>query len=170
MMSRKFVLATMLTLSLTGCATMINGVNQSLEFQSFPSGAGVELASGETCETPCSFELRRGNATMAIFSLDGYDPATVYVQSRSGGGASNSIFNGVIGGVVDASTGAANDLYPSPVYVRLVREGSGEDALLLDKDGQFLATLFVHNDRVGEDVRESLIEQGLLASEIEGSD
>ena len=164
---RAFALA-IAALSLSGCATVTNGVNQQLEFQSIPSGAAIELASGETCETHCSSELRRGRDTMVTYTLGGYDPATVYIQSRRGGEA--SVFNGMIGGVVDASTGAANALYPSPVYVRLVRQGSSEEAMLLNEDGQFLATLFVHNDRVGKDVRESLIEQGLLGSDTEGSD
>ncbi|MGB3796949.1 MAG: hypothetical protein WA957_11670 [Alteraurantiacibacter sp.] len=164
---RAFALA-IAALSLSGCATVLKGVDQQLAFQSIPSGATIQLASGKTCETPCSFELRRGRDTMVTYTLDGYDPATVYIQSRTGG--ETSVFNGVIGGVVDASTGAANDLYPSPVYVRLVRQGGSEKALLLDQDGQFLATLFVHNDRVGKTVRESLIKQGLLDSDTEGSD
>ena len=164
---RAFALA-IAALSLSGCATVTNGVNQQLDFRSIPSGAAIELASGETCVTPCSFELRRGRDTMVTYTLNGYDPATVYIQSRRGGEA--SVFNGMIGGVVDASTGAANALYPSPVYVRLVRQGSSEEAMLLNEDGQFLATLFVHNDRVGGTVRESLIRQGFMESDTEGSD
>lgn len=154
----------MASVGLSGCATVLNGVNQPIEFESDPAGATIEILDGRTCTTPCSFEMRRGNDTMVTFSLPGYESSTMYIQSRTGAGvAGNAIAGGLIGGVVDASNGAANNLHPDPAYIRLAAAGSGGEAILLDKDGEVISTVAEHNAAVADDVREGLVEQGLYA-------
>lgn len=152
------------SIGLSGCATVINGVNQPVEFLSEPDGAGVEIIDGRTCTTPCTFEMRRGNDSMVTFTAAGYDPVTIYMQSRTGGSvAGNLLAGGIIGGVVDASNGASNFLAPRPVYIRMAPSGSGEPALLLDEDGEVISTVSEFNAEVAEDVREGLVGQGLYA-------
>lgn len=164
---KKVIAAAMLVASfgLTGCATVLNGVNQPVEFESDPVGATIELIDGRTCTTPCSFEMRRGNDTMVTFSMAGYQSSSMYIQSRTGAGvAGNALAGGLIGGVVDASNGASNHLHPDPAYIRLARNGTGGDALLLDKDGEVISTVAEYNATVAEDVREGLVGQGLYAN------
>lgn len=146
-----------------GCATVINGTSQPVEFQSEPSGADIVLITGLKCTTPCSFSMKRGHDSKVTFTKEGYEPATVYIQSRTGGGViGNAIAGGLIGGVVDASNGASNHLYPDPVYIRLVPKGSKDPVMLLDKKGSVISTLSEYNAKVASDVEEGLKEQGIV--------
>lgn len=159
------------SVGLSGCATVLNGVNQPVDFNSDPDGAVIALYSGQSCTTPCSFELRRGNDNIVTFSKEGYQDVEVMMQSRTGGGvAGNLLAGGIIGGVVDASNGASNHLYPDPVYVRMVPEGEAGEALLLDEDGEVISTVAEYNAEVEADVREGLVGQGLVAGDGEGDD
>jgi len=163
-MKKLILAATMLAMGsgLGGCATVLNGTKQPVEFQSEPTGATIRLFSGLTCQTPCEFEMRRGDDSMVTFTLPGYEPVEVYIQSRTGGSvAGNIIAGGLIGGVVDASNGASNHLYPDPVFVRMVPAGSGGQAMLLDKDGQVISSVADYNARVASDVLEGLRGQGV---------
>ena len=99
---------------------------------------------------------------MVTYTLEGFEPASVYMQSRLNGAiAGNVIAGGLIGGVVDGANGASNSLHPNPVYVRLVAVGSGREAELLDQNGQVISTVSVYNASVEADVLEGLREQGL---------
>lgn len=153
------------SVGLSGCATVLNGTSQPVEFESDPTGAVIETLAGQTCTTPCAFEMRRGDDSMATFTAAGYEPVTIYMQSRTNGSmAGNLLAGGLIGGVVDASNGASNRLYPDPVYIRMTVAGSGDAALLLDKDGEVISTVAEYNAEVAEDVREGIVGQGLYAS------
>jgi len=152
-----------LAFAASGCATVMNGTSQPVEFQSDPSGAQIRLVNGMTCETPCRYELKRGKDNMVTITKDGYQPVDVYIQSRTGGGTfGNILAGGIIGGVVDGSNGASNHLYPDPVSVRLVPVGQTGEAVLLDKRGNVVTTVREYNASVAADVREGLVEQGIL--------
>ncbi len=159
-----------LSFGLGGCATVLNGTNQDVSFQSEPDGAVVALSTGMTCETPCEFPLKRGKDLRADFSKAGYKSEYVYIQSRlSGSTFGNILAGGVIGGVVDGSNGASNHLYPRPVYIRLAAEGSTEEAMLLDKDGAIISSVADHNAKVAEDVQKGMREQGVDPMKNSGS-
>lgn len=148
--------------ALGGCATVLHGVHQNVQFKSDPSSATIRLAQGGTCVTPCQIEMRRGHDSMVTYTLEGFEPASVYIQSRlSGAIAGNVIAGGLIGGIVDGSNGASNRLHPNPVYIRLVPVGSGREAELLDEQGQVISTVSAYNASVETDVRQGLEEQGL---------
>jgi hypothetical protein len=105
--------------------------------------------------------MKRGNDSAVTFKREGYQPVSVYIQSRTGGGVvGNVLAGGLIGGVVDASNGASNHLYPDPVFVRMVPVGSSAKAALLDKNGAVIATVEEYNASVAADVTEGLHEQG----------
>lgn len=163
---KKFIAATSLAIvsfGLGGCATVLNGTSQDVAYLSEPEGAAVKISSGQTCVTPCTFSMRRGNDQRVDFNLAGYKPEHVYVQSRLGGSTfGNIIAGGGIGAVVDGSNGASNHLYPEPVYIRLVPIGSSEQAVLLDEDGEIIGTVAEHNAEVEEDVLEGIAGQGLV--------
>lgn len=117
----------------------------------------MHLTSGAECVTPCQIELRRKDDLRVDFTLDGYEPTYVLVQSRTGGAmAGNILLGGVIGGVVDASNGSTNFLYPQPLTVRMAKLGSGEQAMLVDKDGATGKSVTAHNDEVRLDVAETI--------------
>jgi hypothetical protein len=154
-----------LAFMLSGCATVLNGTSQPVGFESDPSGANIELVTGLTCTTPCEYSMKRGDDSRVTFTKPGYQPVMVYIQSRTGGSvAGNILAGGIIGGVVDASNGASNHLYPDPVSVRMVPTGSTDKPVLLDKDGQVIGTVEEYNAKVAEDVLEGLEGQGHFPS------
>jgi hypothetical protein len=164
---KKFVSAAALaaaSFGVTGCATVMNGTSQPVAFKSDPDGAVIKLISGQSCTTPCQYELKRGKDSVVTYSKAGYQPAKVYIQSRTGGATfGNIIAGGVIGGVIDGTNGASNHLYPSPVYVRLIPVGSSGEAMLLDKNGTVVSTVAQYNAKVEADVLKGLEHQGLYA-------
>lgn len=111
--------------SLGACATVTRGTSTNWEVASTPPGARVETSHGHTCAaTPCSIRMPRKSQFVATLTKDGYKPATVSVDNRvsTGGGvavAGNVLVGGVIGAVVDGSSGAMLDLTPNPATVVL---------------------------------------------------
>jgi hypothetical protein len=143
----------------------MNGTSQPVAFKSDPDGAVVKLVSGQSCTTPCEYQLKRGHDSMVTYALDGYQPVKVYIQSRTGGATfGNILAGGIIGGVVDGTNGASNHLYPDPVYVRLVADGATGEPVLLDKKGAVISTVAEYNAKVEADVLKGLEKQGLYAS------
>jgi hypothetical protein len=98
-------------LSLDASASITRGTGEQVGFHSEPAGAEVRTSTGLGCPaTPCSFEVPRKDQFLATFTKSGYHPEQVMVGTKmSGGGAAgmagNVLVGGVIGVVVDASTG-----------------------------------------------------------------
>lgn len=156
---KKFFVVAMATasFSLGGCATVLNGTNTSYTTDTSPDGALVEFSNGASCTTPCKLELRRKDDLRADITLDGYEPTYVLIQSKLGGSAfGNILLGGGVGAVVDGSNGASNRLYPKPLIVQLAPLGSGEEAVLLDKDGNVTMTVEQHNNEVRVDVAKTI--------------
>ena len=120
-----FVLLTIVSLSLTGCASITRGTKDNFAVTSTPSGAQVKLSNGFQCSsTPCYFEIKRRSKFTVEVSKAGCQTVTVPVENELAtegvvAGAGNVILGGVIGLGVDAVTGANFDLEPNPVNVNL---------------------------------------------------
>lgn len=121
---RAFTLAGV-ALSLPACATMTRGTTQEFTVESSPPGAQASTSNGFECAaTPCTFRMSRKDAFNITVSKDGYVSQTHEVTSNmsGAGGAAlvgNVLVGGIIGGAVDASSGALNDLKPNPLVVAL---------------------------------------------------
>lgn len=113
-------------LTLPACATVTRGTSQNFTVESTPPGARVSTSTGFECDaTPCSFRMPRKPGFTATVSMDGYVTQEIVVESKIGGGgaagmAGNILIGGVIGGAVDATSGAMNDLTPNPLVVELL--------------------------------------------------
>lgn len=111
--------------TLPACATITRGSSQEFTVESTPPGARVSTSNGFQCDaTPCTFRMPRKDEFRATISMEGYVTQEHHIESGiSGGGAAglagNVIFGGIVGGVVDASSGALNDLTPNPLVVIL---------------------------------------------------
>jgi PEGA domain len=120
----KIIGALGVAMALSSCATVIRGVHDELKVVSTPSGADVNLSTGERGVTPATFVKRRRDNFQVTVSKPGYYSQTVTVESRgSATGAAATAGNVAtvgIGVAVDAGTGAWNSLYPNPVSVQLV--------------------------------------------------
>jgi hypothetical protein len=108
--------------SALGCATIINGSTQSVTITSNPPGARVTvLPSHEALVTPGEADLSRRRVHTVLFQLEGYQPATGYLdRTNSNVTLWNLVLGGVIGMSVDLSTGAVFRLTPDPLHVDLV--------------------------------------------------
>ena len=112
-------------LSLPACATVTRGSNQQFTVESTPPGAQVSTSNGFECQaTPCTFRMPRKDAFRITVAKDGYVAQTLEVTSSvSGAGgtamAGNLLIGGIIGGAIDATSGAMNDLKPNPLVVTL---------------------------------------------------
>jgi hypothetical protein len=112
-------------LSLPACATVTRGSSQQFSVQSTPPGAQVSTSNGFECQaTPCTFRMPRKDAFRITVSKEGYVAQTHDITSSvSGAGgtamAGNILIGGIIGGAIDATSGAMNDLKPNPLMVAL---------------------------------------------------
>jgi hypothetical protein len=103
-----------------GCASLIHGSTQQIALSSTPSGATVVINGLQRLQTPTTVELPRKETHQLEFKLDGYHSETIWVRHvTSNMIAGNIIAGGLIGFVVDHSTGAAFRLVPEVVQVDL---------------------------------------------------
>jgi len=125
--ARALLIAAMAASS-AACATVTRGSTQDFTVQSDPDGAAVKTTAGDSCvATPCTFKMSRKAEFDVTVTKAGYKPATAHVthQISKGGGTAmvgNVVAGGLIGVGVDAVTGAANDLRPNPLVVKLEPE------------------------------------------------
>lgn len=117
-----------LAFTMTGCASIVSGVNQPIAVETrlngdpFP-GAACKLTSNKGTwfvNTPGSIVVHRGFQDLLVAcTKDGVPPATASIASSTKAMAfGNILFGGVIGVGVDAGTGAAYD-YPTLISIEM---------------------------------------------------
>jgi hypothetical protein len=108
-----------------GCAAIMNGSKQNLSFQTSPDAAQVEVIDGMgvsygTCITPCNLDLKRKKEYKVIFTKPGFGTVEMALERGTNGWIwGNILLGGIIGLVVDLTSGAAYKLSPSDVSVTL---------------------------------------------------
>lgn len=121
---RKIVMTTLsvlVALHLTGCATVATSPSQKVRIASAPSGAQVTIDEKIVGETPMSTRLARRKAYAITLTLDGYEPVKTTLNRRVNGWFwGNIMLGGLIGMVVDLSTGAVYRLSPTQIDVELI--------------------------------------------------
>jgi hypothetical protein len=124
-----------LALSLPACATITRGSSQQFTVESTPPGAQASTSNGFQCAaTPCTFRMPRKDGFRITISKPGYVSQTHTITSSiSGAGgtamAGNILVGGLIGGTIDANSGAMKDLKPNPLIVTLSTSAEDEAAL-----------------------------------------
>lgn len=109
-------------MGLLGCASVVRGTTEHIQFMTDPPGAEARTTIGFSCITPCGIPLSRKDEFTVIFTKQGYQPEQVAVRTQVGGGgaagvAGNILLGGAVGIVADVATGAALDHCPNPVVV-----------------------------------------------------
>ncbi len=106
-------------LSVTSCASIINGRRQNIDVSSNPVGATVSDGVS-TWTTPAKISLKRGQKHLLTLSKPGYETQAVELhRAISGAVFGNILLGGFIGWGVDACTGAQWKLIPETVNVQL---------------------------------------------------
>ncbi len=109
---------------LTGCATITTGTTQPINIDSEPQAADCTLSREGvalgTVTTPAPITIKRHASTIhVVCKKAGYEDARMVMNSRYETASSgNFLLGGVIGVMVDASSGASSR-YESSVLVRL---------------------------------------------------
>lgn len=105
---------------LAGCATIINGPNQSIPVATDPPHADV-IVDGQTLgQTPTDITLTRKRDHLVTLAKEGYRQKTVAVSNSIGYAVwGNVIAGGMIGWGIDATTGSQNNLHPAVISVKL---------------------------------------------------
>jgi hypothetical protein len=111
-------LLTSVCVILTGCATIMRGTEQQISINTNPVGAKVEFSNGQSCNAPCSLNVKRDQPLQLTIRKDGCSTQTAsMIPALAGGGV-------MLGGFIDYGTGAVYDLQPNPLTITLDCESS----------------------------------------------
>ena len=105
------------------CATIVSGRSQNIPIISNPSGAIVTVGA-QRQESPATFILdRRQEVYLVKIEKEGYEPVEVTLKKGINGWVfGNILFGGIIGLIIDISTGSASKFTPNEVEVNLIKK------------------------------------------------
>lgn len=108
------------TITLTSCASIVNGPTQKIPVNSYPHGATVNVDGCVRGQTPTVVEVsRKRDHTLSLYK-PGYQQRNVHLKRNvSGWFAGNLLVGGVVGGAADAATGSMYTITPDAVDVQL---------------------------------------------------
>lgn len=111
--------------AISGCATIVSGTTQKLNVTTQPSGALAKVDNNISAQTPTVLTLERKSDHTIEISKEGYKTATVLVKRTFNGMATgNILIGGIIGGGIDAASGATNKLIPERIDI-ILEPGTG---------------------------------------------
>ena len=117
----RFIVVLLVSVVLSGCATIIRGTIQDIPVSSNPSGANIIVDGMMYSKTPATIQIHRGHPHQLTLELDGYQPYHISLRSNMGKAiAGNFCIGGIPGMAVDAFSGAANSLSPDAIHAELV--------------------------------------------------
>lgn len=109
----------------TGCSLVVNGRRQAVNISSNPSGAEIIIDGIVHGKTPAIIDLRRDSHHSISINLEGYQTFSMNLERKVSGWVwGNILIGGLIGVVVDASTGAMYKLTPDQVNTVLAQKSN----------------------------------------------
>lgn len=115
-MKLRTIIAAVSLVSTAACATIMQGPNQGIAVDSTPTGAAISVDGQPMGTTPAVLRLPRKDAHLVRLELDGYAPYEMQLQKKMSGWVwGNLAFGGIVGVIVDGSTGAMYRLTPGDV-------------------------------------------------------
>jgi len=124
-LSALFVVSLVVSASLSGCATIFNGTEQEVQFDSEPSKADIMIGGVRRGTTPATLTLTKPgvNDRQITFVKEGYEEKTITLQKKF---ATASILNVIgptfVGFGIDALSGALFNYYPTEYTVEMEAE------------------------------------------------
>lgn len=120
----------------TGCASILHGTLQPMSISSTPTGANVTVDGTSSGSTPMTASLSRKHEHTVKIEMQGYKPMEVKLNKGIDGWFwGNLLLGGLVGMIIDGSTGAMYKLSPSQIDATLKQEGLGvrvrDDQLLI---------------------------------------
>jgi len=89
----------------TSCATLFTGTKSTIQFNSEPDGAIVEMDGLEIGVTPFTYNVKKSFDGILSFNKDGYQTKTMALPKSFNGVAILNLA-GIVGWAVDFATGA----------------------------------------------------------------
>lgn len=123
---------TTMSLSLTGCATIVKGRNQEVTVKTEPEGATIKVDGRVIGRTPMTIMLGKKSKQIMTLEKEGYRTEEFpLTTTMSGWFWGNILFGGLIGSTTDGITGAAIEYSPSQYFIPL--SSTQPRNLLIDK-------------------------------------
>jgi hypothetical protein len=103
-----------------GCASIMRGKNQGVEFRTEPAGASVVVSSdgkqSQAYTTPAKVDLRRSERHTVLISKEGYQPVTFTLKPNWDGASLPGFIlpGGSLSVAADRASGADLAFYPLP--------------------------------------------------------
>lgn len=115
-MQLRTIIAAVSLVSTAACASIMNGSNQGIAFSSTPVGAAISVDGQQMGVTPAVLRLARKDTHTVRLDLDGYAPFEMKLERKMSGWVwGNILFGGIVGVIVDGTTGAMYRLSPDNV-------------------------------------------------------
>lgn len=121
-MKKTFLIAGItIALLFSSCASIVSGSKQNINFNSTPSGATVLVDDVNLGVTPVIAQLERIKKNQKVkIELQGYKPYELILNRKTNGWIwGNILFGGIIGIIIDASSGAMYRLTPDQIEAQL---------------------------------------------------
>jgi hypothetical protein len=91
---------------ISSCATLFTGSQQTVQINSLPSGAKIQVNGVDRGTTPTAIKLKKGNEGQVLtLKVDGYETKTFQPETAFNGVSILNLFNVLCWGI-DAATGA----------------------------------------------------------------
>lgn len=114
-----YAFITTLTLSISSCATIFTGTKQTVQINSVPSAADVEVNGISRGQTPVALRLKKGfTGETVTIKKEGYDTKIFQPETTFNAVSVLNLF-GLIGWGVDAATGAMMKYDPKAYEIKL---------------------------------------------------
>lgn len=121
---------------LASCATIMHGTTQDVGISSTPSSAQVTVDNIALGTTPVISKMKRGDNHIVKIELQGFLPFEATLTKKTSGWVwGNIVFGGLIGLVVDASTGGLYNLTPEQIAGQLAKQNA---VSTVDRNGVYV--------------------------------
>ena len=121
---KRIILFSALIFIFSSCASLTQGTSDAFLITSSPNNVEIKTSHGYFCTAPCALKLPKKESFTVKAEKKGYCSRVYNVVSTVGGSggaalAGNVLVGGLIGAGVDTMTGAAKELAPNPLNVKL---------------------------------------------------
>lgn len=124
------VVALVVAVLTSGCATILGGSSQTITVNANVSGAQVTLNGTPLGVTPLTTSMKRGQTGVLSVQSDGYQPYQIALNKKISTLFWVNIFTGgAFGSTTDAATGAMYEYEPSTFMVTLQRASASSEEL-----------------------------------------
>lgn len=136
------------TLIINGCATLIDGKEQTIVLNSSPEGATVVVGGVTLGKTPLTAPVKRSNSNQGVrFTLDGYETLEVPLLSEFNAIA---LINHPLGTTTDVVTGAAYKYSPG-AYIVTLKPAKGSSAEFSDNEKKLFDFILKNYNEVSKE-------------------